>query len=158
MEYDAVVISCGAAKIETDKPVQAWRLYTGGYYKIMLNLAIRMSKNVYILSAGYGLLRLNDMVETYDLKMDKKRAKQFKKLNLMQLTEYESKSLIKFEQSIIEGKFTNDGMVQLIKLIEDYLNPLSIQEFADRNNISYQAARKHKQVILFRQKFIIDND
>ena len=31
----------------------------------------------------------------------------------MQLTEYESKSLIKFEQSIIEGKFTNDGMVQL---------------------------------------------
>lgn len=76
----------------------------------------------------------------------------------MQLTEYESKSLIKFEQSIIEGKFTNDGMVQLIKLIEDYLNPLSIQEFADRNNISYQAARKHKQVILFRQKFIIDND
>lgn len=76
----------------------------------------------------------------------------------MQLTEYESKSLIKLEQSIIEGKFTNDGMVQLIKLIEDYLNPLSIQEFADRNNISYQAARKHKQVILFRQKFIIDND
>ena len=84
MQYDAVVISCGAAKIETDKPVQAWRLYTGGYYKIMLNLAIRMSKNVYILSAGYGLLRLNDMVETYDLKMDKKRAKQFKKLNHVQ--------------------------------------------------------------------------
>lgn len=76
----------------------------------------------------------------------------------MQLTEYESKSLEKLEQSIIDGKFTNSGMVKLIKLIEDYLNPLSIQEFADRNKISYQAARKHKQVILFRQKFIIDND
>ena len=33
MEYDAVVISCGAAKIETDKPVQAWRLYTGDIIK-----------------------------------------------------------------------------------------------------------------------------
>lgn len=76
----------------------------------------------------------------------------------MQLSDYESKSLAKLEQSIIEGKFTNDGMVQLIKLIEDYLNPLSIQEYADRNGISYQAARKHNQVILFRQKFIIDND
>lgn len=42
-------------------------------------------------------------------------------------------------------------------VIEDYLNPLSIQEYADRKGISYQAARKHKQVILFRQKFIIDN-
>ena len=75
----------------------------------------------------------------------------------MQLTEYGSKSLAKLEQRIVEGKFTNFGMVQLTKLIEDYLNPLSIQEYADRKGISYQAARKHKQVILFRQKFIIDN-
>jgi len=76
----------------------------------------------------------------------------------MQLTEYESKSLEKLEQSIIEGKFTNSGMVQLIKPIEEYLNPLSIQEYADLKGISYQAARKHNQEILFRQKFIIDND
>lgn len=49
-------------------------------------------------------------------------------------------------------------MVQLIELVSEYLNPLSIQEFADKRKISYQAARKHKQTILLRQKFIIDND
>ena len=74
------------------------------------------------------------------------------------LSEYEKLALQKFGESIHQGKWSNEGMVQLIKLIEDYLNPLSIQEFADRRGISYQAARKHKQTILFRQKFIIDND
>ena len=74
------------------------------------------------------------------------------------LSEYEILALRKLEESIHLGKWSNDGMVQLIKRIEDYLNPLSIQEYADRYEMSYQGARKHKQTILFRQKFIIDND
>ena len=74
------------------------------------------------------------------------------------LSQYESLALQKLGESIQQGKWSNDGMVQLIKLTGDYLNPLSIQEFADSRGISYQASRKHKQTILFRQKFIIDND
>lgn len=70
---------------------------------------------------------------------------------MQNLSEYEILALKKLGESIHTGKWSNDGMVKLIELIGDYLNPLSIQEFADRNNISYQAARKHKQVILFRQ-------
>jgi len=76
----------------------------------------------------------------------------------MQLSEYEIKALHKLGESIQQGKWSNDGMVQLIELISDFLNPLSIQEFADCRKISYQAARKHKQTILLRQKFIVDND
>lgn len=83
---------------------------------------------------------------------------EFKKLNPMQLTEYEQKAINKLGQSIHDGKWSNSGMVKLIELLGDYLNPLSIQEFADHRHISYQAARKHKQTILFRQKFITDND
>jgi len=49
-------------------------------------------------------------------------------------------------------------MVQLIELISDFLNPLSIQEFADHRHISYQAAKKHKQTVILRKKFIVDND
>ena len=75
----------------------------------------------------------------------------------MELSDYEQKALHKLGQSIHSGKWSNIGLVKLIELAGDYLNPLSIQEFADERNISYQAARKHKQTILFRQKFIIDN-
>ena len=76
----------------------------------------------------------------------------------MQLSEYEQKSINKLGESIHAGKWSNEGMVKLIELVGEYLNPLSIQEFADNRHISYQASRKHKQIILFRQKFIIDND
>jgi hypothetical protein len=77
---------------------------------------------------------------------------------MIQLTEYENVALKKLGESIHKGKWSNDGMVKLIELIGEYLNPLSIQEYADEKGISYQAARKHKQTILFRQKFIVDND
>ena len=77
---------------------------------------------------------------------------------MSKLSEYETLALQKLGQSIQSGKWSNDGLVQLIELAGDYLNPLSIQEFADEKGISYQAARKHKQTILFRQKFIINND
>lgn len=73
------------------------------------------------------------------------------------LSEYELLALNKLGVSIHDGRWSNSGLVKLIELVGDYLNPLSIQEFADERNMSYQAARKHKQTILFRQKFIIDN-
>ena len=73
-----VIIPCGKAKKVTSVPVQAWTLYTGGYFKTLLNLAIRLDKDVRILSAGYGLLKLNDMVLPYELKINNKRAKKFR--------------------------------------------------------------------------------
>jgi hypothetical protein len=74
------------------------------------------------------------------------------------MTEFELLSINRIEHAIYDGRLSNDGMIKIIKLFECYLNPLSIQEFANRYGISYQGARKHKQTILFRQKFIIDND
>ena len=76
----------------------------------------------------------------------------------MQLSEYEQKSINKLGESIHLGKWTNQGMVKLIELVSDYLNPLTIQEYADAHGISYQAARKHRQTEILRQKRIIDND
>lgn len=76
---------------------------------------------------------------------------------MSQLTEYEQKALNKLGESIQSGKWSNQGMVQLIELIGEYLNPLSIQEYADHRHISYQAAKKHKQTNLLRKKWIVDN-
>lgn len=77
---------------------------------------------------------------------------------MINLSEYEILAIKKLGEAIHQGKWSNDGMVQLIELVGDYLNPLTIQEYADAHGISYQAARKHKQTDILRQKRIIDND
>jgi hypothetical protein len=78
---------------------------------------------------------------------------------MSQLTEYESKSLQKLSETIHEGKWSNNGLVQLIELIEQYLNPISIQQYADNAGKSYNGIKKTKQVtILLGHKYIIDND
>lgn len=77
---------------------------------------------------------------------------------MIKLSEYETLAIKKLGEAIHQGKWSNDGMVQLIELVGDYLNPLTIQEYADVHGISYQAARKRKQTEILRQKRIIDND
>ena len=77
---------------------------------------------------------------------------------MLNLSEYETLALKKLGEAIHAGRWSNDGMVQLIELAGDYLNALTIQEYADAHGISYQAARKRKQTEILRQKRIIEND
>jgi predicted ATPase with chaperone activity len=87
---------------------------------------------------------------------------QFKKLNIMQLSDYEIKSLHRLGESIHQGRWSNDGIVQLIKLAGGFLNLQTVADFAEKNKISYQAAKKdtgyRKNIKIFNVKFIIDND
>lgn len=41
---------------------------------------------------------------------------------MTQLTQYEILALQKLGESIHQGKWSNDGMVQLIELVSEYLN------------------------------------
>lgn len=76
-----------------------------------------------------------------------------------QLSEYEQLALNKLGQSIHEGKWSNDGLVQLIELCKEFLNPITIQEYADSHGLSYNGVKKqNKAIILFNQKYIIDNE
>lgn len=78
---------------------------------------------------------------------------------MAQLSEYEIRSLQKLGEAIHEGKWSNDGLVQLIELVGNYLNPQSIQEYADKVDKTYNGIKKTKKtVILFKHKYIIDND
>jgi hypothetical protein len=77
---------------------------------------------------------------------------------MLKLSDYEILALKKLGEAIHQGKWSNEGLVQLIELSGDYLNALTIQEYADAHGISYQAARKRKQTEILRQKRIIDND
>ncbi len=73
-----IIIACGGAKIATPQPVQARELYTGSLFKACWRTAITLDADVRIFSAFYGLLWPNDMVRTYDFKMDAKRAAWFR--------------------------------------------------------------------------------
>lgn len=64
-----VVIPCGGSKLEQAAP--AAELYTGGYFRACLAYArsIADDSEIRILSAKHGLLRLDAVVEPYDVRM-----------------------------------------------------------------------------------------
>lgn len=64
-----LIISCGEEKLKTVVPVQAKNLYIGPVFTIAWNKATTLDPDVRILSAGYGLLKPNDLVLPYERRM-----------------------------------------------------------------------------------------
>ncbi len=84
---------------------------------------------------------------------------QFNKLNDMELSNYERKSIEKLEETIFKGKWSNAGLVELIKLVFSYLNPISLQKYAEQEGISYPGALKRNvHVDILGQRFFLDNE
>lgn len=73
-----LILACSARKHHLPGKVRAWDLYDGVMYRVVKKLEreSKMPRNVdiLILSAQYGLLMPDDMIEMYDRRMDKKRA------------------------------------------------------------------------------------
>ncbi len=78
----------------------------------------------------------------------------------MQLSDYETKAIHKFNQSVMEGKWSNFGLVSLLKLIiEDFLQAKRVSRFAKENDLSPQGARKYRDVFTIDgYQFIPDNE
>ena len=77
----------------------------------------------------------------------------------MQMTEYEQRNLEAFEKSINEGKWSNDGMVSMLKLLETYLGLKRVSEFAKEEGKSTQALRRRSNIIkLCGYAMAIDNE
>lgn len=66
-----VVIPCGGKKRKTASFVEAATLYTGSYFRACLRAALALTTpdRVRILSAKHGLLRLDEKIAPYDLRM-----------------------------------------------------------------------------------------
>jgi hypothetical protein len=71
-----------------------------------------------------------------------------------------TKKLVDFvAQKFEAGELDNDSLVQLIELAGGYLNLMTIPDYAKAWKISYNGAKKHRNVKeLFGVKFIIDNE
>lgn len=79
----------------------------------------------------------------------------------MKNTNNHAKKIIEYAFKVaIKGEISNRELVQIIERIGvDLLNLKSIQKYADDNGISYNGAKKCRNVIeLFGNKYIIDND
>jgi len=64
-----IIISCGAKKVAGEH--KARDLYVGAYFRAQLAYALSRvpAEQVFVLSAKYGLVRLGDELEAYDLRM-----------------------------------------------------------------------------------------
>jgi hypothetical protein len=75
----------------------------------------------------------------------------------MQLSDYESKSINKLGESIHNGNWSKDGMVQLIELCGLYLNIDTIPNYAKKTGISYNGVKKTRDIReIFNVKFVVE--
>ena len=76
----------------------------------------------------------------------------------MELSGYECNAINKFGQSVQEGRWSNDDLIQLIEAAGAFLNLSTIADYATKNNISYNGVKHHRNVRkIFGVKFVIDN-
>jgi hypothetical protein len=75
------------------------------------------------------------------------------------LTEYEILALNKLGETIHNGKWSNEGMVQCVELLLEFLNPIPISEHQKQTGLSYNGIKKQKQYVkILGKKYILDND
>jgi len=76
----------------------------------------------------------------------------------MQLSDYEKEQLNEFGKSIQSGRWSNEGLVQLIELSSGFLNLKTIPNYAKSEGISYNGAKKFRCIReIAGVKFVIDN-
>jgi len=75
------------------------------------------------------------------------------------LTDYEKLALQKLGETIHHGKWSNDGLVQCVELCLEYLNPVTLQKYANNEGITYNGAKKrNKSTNILGQKYVLDNE
>ena len=81
---------------------------------------------------------------------------------MTKISEYETLALQKLGESIHQGKWCNDGLVQLIELAGEYLNLQTVPDYAASRGLSYNGAktpaRQREIRVIFKTKFVIDNE
>lgn len=80
MTRHLLVISCSKSKDKSSDVLPAIKRYTGAWYGVInkLKRENRYPPNldIVIISAKYGFLKPNDLIENYDLRMTEKQAKE----------------------------------------------------------------------------------
>jgi hypothetical protein len=94
------IVACGAKKL--DRAASARCLYTGPYFRACLEYALTLAKakHVFIISAKYGLVGLNDVIEPYD----KRLGAPFSVTEFSLTTQAEQFGLLKAKVTVLGGR------------------------------------------------------
>ncbi len=69
-----LIIGCSDRKIHSHRKIRAWDLYDGVAFRVLKKLQrenlLSLSTNILIISAKYGLIRPNQRIGWYDLRMN----------------------------------------------------------------------------------------
>ena len=78
----------------------------------------------------------------------------------MQLSDYEIKSIQAFEKACMESRWSDDGLVSLLKVfVDDFLKVKPISNYAEKHKMTSQWARQKEEVFkIDGVQFIPDND
>jgi hypothetical protein len=95
-----VIVACGAKKL--DRAASARCLYTGPYFRACLAYALTLAraKDVYVISAKYGLVGLSDVIEPYDRKL----GDPFSVTEFSLTTQAEQFGLLKAKVTVLGGR------------------------------------------------------
>lgn len=62
------------------------------------------------------------------------------------------------DEKMMDGKFTNNDLVQFIESVGKYLGLQTIPNYAKENNLSYNGVKKFREIKkILNIKFVIDN-
>jgi hypothetical protein len=129
-EYNITLIACSSTK--TEQAMAAKDLYQGSLFKKSLAYALKTTdpKDVYIMSAKYGLVELEEIIEPYDKTvkdMSPEERSSWAKLIYDKLDEiYEE--IDNFKITILAGKAYYEPLLSLIKKYDLPLEGLRIGE------------------------------
>ncbi len=84
-----LIISCSKRKVKTSSPIKAWDLYDGVIYRVLKkNMTDFGAFDILIISAKYGLIFPDTIIENYEQVMTAKRALELKKMISDQVKPY----------------------------------------------------------------------
>lgn len=73
--------------------------------------------------------------------------------------EYQERALQKLGESIHDGKWDSDSLVQLIELAGAYANLRTIPNYAKEHGLTYNGVKKTRKIVtLFGVKFVCESD
>ena len=75
------------------------------------------------------------------------------------MSELKDKIALNIHKGMDNNMLSNNDLVHIIEQCGSYLNLMTIPEYASQNNISYNGAKKFRNIKkIFNVKFVIDND
>ena len=135
----AIINSCSLSKIETSTPIKASQLYMGREFNILKRLKLNHNFDHYIISAKYGLISSEELINPYD--------KTFLDLTLHDIEAINSELKIRelIELIINSGKYNmiflilGNQYMRTLQLKKPLLSDIPIITFLlDKNNETHQ--------------------